>query len=54
MGIKVLKFGGSSLADAEQFKRVAAIKKVGSKELDAIEVAFFLYAESDMRCLVST
>ena len=25
--VKVLKFGGSSLADAEQFKKVAAIIK---------------------------
>ena len=27
MGIKVVKFGGSSLADAEHFRRVAAIVK---------------------------
>ena len=27
MGLKVVKFGGSSLADAEQFKKVAAIVK---------------------------
>ena len=27
MGIKVVKFGGSSLADANQFRRVAAIVK---------------------------
>ena len=27
MGLKVVKFGGSSLADAEHFRRVAAIVK---------------------------
>ena len=27
MGIKVVKFGGSSLADAEQFRKVAEIVK---------------------------
>ena len=27
MGLKVVKFGGSSLADAEQFRKVAAIIK---------------------------
>ena len=31
MGIKVVKFGGSSLADANQFKKVAAIIKADSE-----------------------
>ncbi len=31
MGIKVVKFGGSSLADADQFRKVAAIVKADAK-----------------------
>ncbi|MCI6559818.1 MAG: aspartate kinase, partial [Ruminococcus sp.] len=31
MGFKVVKFGGSSLADANQFKKVAAIIKSDDK-----------------------
>ena len=53
--VKVLKFGGSSLADAEQFKKVAAIIKAeperryvvaaapGKRFSDDIKVTDMLY-----------
>ena len=55
MGIKVLKFGGSSLADADQFRKVAAIIKAeperryvvasapGKRFSDDIKVTDMLY-----------
>ena len=41
MGFKVVKFGGSSLADANQFKKVAAIIKSDDKRkfVDAQKLA---------------
>ena len=58
--VKVLKFGGSSLADAEQFKKVAAIIKAeperryvvasapGKRYSDDIKVTDMLYACYDL------
>ena len=37
MGIKVTKFGGSSLANAEQFKKVIEILKADSQRRYAIQ-----------------